>query len=422
MPLNGHSILFAPAQYITGYDVGGSELQWAFDIVCEAAHRFSTVDVVLCDLRNGSFPDNVRVHAVDIARRVNYLEAKEAARFVARYTRTALPLCRDAPPSILHHAFPWSARTFNPLILGRGTPFGPPRSTRIVMGPLQPPMLGVSTLGEEGARFAPASPTGPAAADAKQGMDFGVFEGPLRSLCRATLRRADAIIALNDAAKEFVLAAGVRVPVHIIPAGVRLERFAVPDRAARDGPLRIACVAYLIKRKRIDVVLAALARARAAGTDATLILAGDGPEREPLGALVAQLGLESAVQLLGHVPNDRIPDVFAQADVFVTMSQVDPHPPAVLEAMAAGLPVISTRTDGAIEFIEDGVTGTFVPFDDAAALAAAIGRYASDRELRLRQGAAARERIEREYSWHAIGDRYAAVYESLLDGAPPHAR
>jgi glycosyltransferase involved in cell wall biosynthesis len=414
VPLNDHSILFAPAQYITGYDVGGSELQWAYDIVSEASHRFGTVDVVLCDLRNGSFADNVRVHAFDPGRHVNYLETKEAALFIARYARTALRVCRERPPSILQHAFPWSARTFNPLILARGTALGAPRATRVVMGPLQEPMLGVSTLAEEGSRFALASPSSPADDGAKQGMSFGLLERPLRALCRATLRRSDAIIALNNAAKGFVEALGVRTPVHVIPAGVRLEQFTPVNRSDRTGPLRIACVAYLIKRKRVDVVVSALAKVRARGRDVQLIVAGDGPERPLLDSLVVQLGLDAAVQRLGHVANAAMPAVYTQGDVFVTMSRVDPHPPAVLEAMAAGLPVISTRTGGALEFIEDGVTGAFVPFDDVDALAACMERYADDAEMRTRQGAAARRRIERDYSWHAIGERYAAVYESLL--------
>ena len=415
MSLNDHSILFAPAQYVTGYDVGGSELQWAYDIVSQAAHRFGTVDVVLCDLRNGSFADNVRVHAFDRGRYVNYLEAKEAALFVARYTRTALRVCRERPPSILQHAFPWSARTFNPMILGRGTPLGAPRTTRIVMGPLQQPMLGVSTLAEEGSRFGLATPAAPAAADAVQGMSFGPLEPPLRWLCRATLRRSDAIVVLNDAAKAFVESLDVRVPIHVIPAGIRLEQFTPVDRSVPAGSLRIVCVAYLIRRKRIDLVLAALAKLRSRGLDASLILAGDGPERQPLAALATQLGLDGAMQCLGHVANADIAAVYANADVFVTMSQVDPHPPAVLEAMAAGLPVISTRTGGALEFIEDGVTGVFVPFDDADALAACIERYAADPALRARHGAAARRRIEHDFSWEAVGRRYAAVYESLLD-------
>ena len=413
MSLNDHFILFAPAHYITGYDVGGSELQWAFDIVAQAARRFRTVDVVLCDLRNGSFPDNVRVHAFDKGRYVNYLEPKEAALFVARYTRCALRVARESPPSILHHAFPWGVRTFNPLILGRGTPFGPPRATRIVMGPLQQPIFGMSTVEEEGSRFGLAANTPAARPDAKQGMQFGLLEPPLRALCRATLRRADAVIALNNAAKATVEELGVGVPVHVIPAGVRLEQYKPVDHVARTGPLRIACVAYLIRRKGVDSVLWALAALRARGRDVRLILAGDGPERDTLAALAKELQIEDLIDSLGHVNNENVPAVYAQADLFVTMSHADPHPPAVLEAMASGLPVISTPTSGALEFIEDGVTGSFVPFGDAAALAACIERYA-DVSLRARQGAAARARIEHEFSWNAIGDRYATLYESLL--------
>ena len=419
MSLKNHSILFAPAHYITGRDVGGSELQWAFDIVSQAARRFGTVDAVLCDLRNGSFPANVRVHAFDRNRHVNYFDVKESARFIMRYTRVALPLCRPTPPSILHHAFPWGARTFNPLILGRGTLLGADRATRIVMGPLQQPTFGVSTVAEEGMRFTPDLPPPSADPAAKQGLSFGPLEPALRRLCTATLARADAIVAISNPAKSFVENLGVRVPIHVVPAGVRLEDFPPVDRSGRNARVQIAVVAYLIKRKNVDLVLAAVAKARARGHDVVLDVAGDGPERPALEMLAGKLGIADAVRWRGYVANADIAQIYAHADLFVTMSRFDPHPPAVLEAMASGLPVISTPTDGAREIIEDGVTGSRVPFDDADALAARVEQYADSAALRTQHGAAARQRIAQRFSWDAVGDRYAALYESLLAPSAP---
>jgi glycosyltransferase involved in cell wall biosynthesis len=412
VPLNDHSILFAPAHYITGYDVGGSELQWTFDLVSQAAQRFGMVDVVLCDLRNGSFPPNVRVHAVDVGRQVNYLQASEGARFIPRYTRAALRVCRTSPPSILHHMFPWGPRTFNPLILGRGTPFGAPRTTRVVMGPLQRP-ISISTPQEEGTRFGvPAAPS--ASSGQSKGMNFGPLEIPLRALCRATLQRADAIVALDAAAKEYIEALDVDVPISVIPAGVRFDAFSCSAREAESGRLRIACVSYLIKRKNLDLLLRAAASLRKGGCDVSVVVAGDGPERAALGELATGLGIEDAVRWLGHIANADVHAVYANADVFCTMSSAESLPAAVIEAMASGLPVISTPTTGALTLIQNGIQGTLVPFGDINALADAIGRYALDAELRARQGAVARERAHTEYSWTSVGARYAALYESLL--------
>jgi len=412
MTLKERSILFAPAHWFTGRDVGGSEVQWAFDIVLQASRRFGTVDVLLDDLRNGAFPDNVRVHALYPGRQMNYLDPRQAAGFVARYTAAAWRVCRESPPSVMHHGFPWSSRTFNPRILTRGTWLGAPPTTRVVMGPLQQPLFDDMIPAEEGARLTPtpAASTSNSAPRSKVGM----LDPILRRLCRITLSRADALIAINNSARKFIEGLGVWTPLHVIPAGVRLEEFPIVDRTGRFGPLRVACVAFFIKRKNINRVLEAVAKVRGTGRDVVLMLVGDGPERPALTALASDLGIDGAVQRLGSVANSDIARIYAEADVFVTMSHRESLPAAVLEAMASGLPVISTKTDGALELVQPDVTGILVDFDDVNALAAALERYADDAGLRMRHGSEARRRIELNYSWNVIGDRYGALYESLL--------
>jgi len=419
--LSDRSVLFAPAHYVTGRDVGGSELQWAFDIVSQGARRFGTVDAVLCDLRNGSFPANVRVHEVDKGRDANYYLPRESALFVARYTRAALRVCRRAAPSLLHHVFPWGARTFNPLILWRGTPFGMPASTRVVIGPLQEPIFGHATVEEEGYRFRAdaqarhdASARALRDASARPGLQFGPLEPPLRALCRATLRKADAIIALTNGARDYVRALGVETPIHVVPAGARVDAYPAREPSANGAPLRVICLSYLIARKRIELTVQAIARVRARGKDVTLTIAGDGPERARLETLIGELRLDGAVRMTGYVDHDQTPALLANADLFVTMSDIETLPAAVIEAMAAGLPVISTRTEGAVELVEDGVTGSLVPFDDAQALAQQIERFADDAPMRTACGLAARRRAQQDLSWDAIGTRYAEIYESVL--------
>lgn len=142
-----------------------------------------------------------------------------------------------------------------------------------------------------------------------------------------------------------------------------------------------------------------------------LVIVGDGPLREQLEARVAQARLGDSVTLAGE-RND-IADLMRGFSVFALSSIAEGTPVTLLEAMACGLPVVSTAVGGIPELVQEGVTGYLVPADDPAAMAAALARYADDAQLCARHGAAGRARVDERYSVASMVQAYACLYDRL---------
>jgi glycosyltransferase involved in cell wall biosynthesis len=146
--------------------------------------------------------------------------------------------------------------------------------------------------------------------------------------------------------------------------------------------------------------------------DLTLLLVGDGHLRGDLTRHAADLGVSSAVRLLGHRADARM--LLDAADVFVLPSIHEGMPLAAMEAMDAGLPVVGTDVIGTAEVVADGETGLLVPPRDPEALATALGTLLSDADLRGRYASAARQRYVQHFTSARMAADTAAVYDSLL--------
>jgi glycosyltransferase involved in cell wall biosynthesis len=155
-----------------------------------------------------------------------------------------------------------------------------------------------------------------------------------------------------------------------------------------------------------------LLEAAAEVPDACFLLAGEGPEREGLEAEARRLGLDDRVRFLGR--REDVPQLLAAADVFALPSLYEGSSLAVLEAMAAGTPVVSSAIGGTDELVEDGRSGLLVPPGDSAALAAALRRLLADRELAEAMAARARERVDSGLRREQMAQRVTGVYDELL--------
>jgi glycosyltransferase involved in cell wall biosynthesis len=255
-----------------------------------------------------------------------------------------------------------------------------------------------------------------------------------RGLARAALKGFDRLIAacathvLADSAsqREFLLAEGVVRAERIAVlaqgsiSGVDGERFR-PDPAARETvraqagiPPEAVLFLYLGRLTR-DKGLLDLARAFGSVQDGWLMLVG--PDEEGLAGEIRDACGGSAARLRFAPYTDR-PEVFmAAADVFVLPSYREGFGSAVIESAAAGIPAIGTRIYGVTDAIVDGVTGFLVPPRDPAALAARMRQLASDAQLRLRLGAAARERALRDFSMAEVTRATLAYYAERLKEA-----
>lgn len=199
------------------------------------------------------------------------------------------------------------------------------------------------------------------------------------------------------------------------------EAFFQIDRAVPDDTrLRVLAVGNLIRLKGFDVLIEAVARA-GHHERMHVCIVGSGPERESLLAQAASRGVSSCFTFVGTVPASEMPQRISEADVFVLSSRSEGRPNVVVEALAGGLPVISTDLEGVQGMVRSGDTGWLVAVDDADALAAALDQAATDRVELQRRGERARAFAHIQVgTWADTARSYAALFQTALaaDGRP----
>jgi glycosyltransferase involved in cell wall biosynthesis len=236
-------------------------------------------------------------------------------------------------------------------------------------------------------------------------------------------RMTDVVVANSTAAADHALANERLDPakVRIIRNGVDLPSLERRDRAdtrrqlgVEDDQLVIGCVANYLPVKRHDLLIEAFASVVKAFPNVRLALVGDGPMRAAMKAQVTAEGLDERIRLVGSVAN--APSMLGAFDVAVQASRSEGLPNALLEAAAAGLPIVATAAGGTGEIVRDGETGLLVPVDDPHALASALLRAVSDAELRRRLGTAAREHVATVFAMDRFVSEFADLYRELALG------
>ena len=231
----------------------------------------------------------------------------------------------------------------------------------------------------------------------------GAFKTARLVHCVSDAIVVDAVDLGLDAAKARVIRPAVDPSV-----------FTPPTRGpTRAGPIRVIGVGTLDWRKDYEHALLALRHAVGLGADLRLDLIGSGPDRQHLLYAVHDLGLTDRVRLLGRRTPEQVAQALSDADVFLHTSCSEGISNAVLEAMATGLPVITTEAGGMREAVRHGVDGIVVGVRDAPATAAALHRLAKDPELRAQMGASARDRIVADFRL----DQQVADFSDLLHEA-----
>ena len=235
---------------------------------------------------------------------------------------------------------------------------------------------------------------------------------PGRTTAQMTAQRlayhaAHRVVANSTAAAAQLRAEGVSADrVTVIPNGIDLALF--PSRARRDAPRRVvSTVANLRPEKGHDVLLRAAATVLQRLPDVRFRIIGDGPTRPALIDLASRLGIASSIEFLGH--REDVAALLAETDVYAFPSRTEAFPNGLIEAMAAGLPVVTSAVGGMLELVEDGRNGLLVPPDDDSALASRIITLLTDAATARQLGEAARATIESRYSF----DRMIASFEQL---------
>jgi glycosyltransferase involved in cell wall biosynthesis len=247
------------------------------------------------------------------------------------------------------------------------------------------------------------------------------FEGePLRRVLDRELigRFSDAFIAVSRADQrkmieiERIPAERIRfIPNGIAPTAPAAGRDLRAELGVGSGPL-IGAIGTLRAQKAYDVLIRAAAPLREKHPGLHVVIAGGGPERERLDALIGELGLSDVVLMLGRRLD--VPNILAELDVAVCASNFEGSPLAVMEYMEAGLPIVATRVGGVPDLIDDGVHGLLVQPGEPLELAGAIDELLRDRPRAAALGARARERRRREFDLDVMVHNMEALYEELL--------
>jgi len=234
------------------------------------------------------------------------------------------------------------------------------------------------------------------------------------AIVRKTLRRASALVVPSGFLQDVFGRWGI--PSHIVPNIIDVERFRPASHGRDAGTPHLVVARSLEQIYDIPTALRAFALIRQDWPDAKLSIAGSGPELEALTSLRAELDLSESVYFCGRLDRDQMAELYRSACVVVNPTRVDNMPNSVLEAMASGVPVVTTNVGGLPFIVQNGVTGLLVAPGNPAEMADALRRVLRDPECAKQLRDAALAEVQR-YTWPRVRQRWAELYALVLSGA-----
>jgi glycosyltransferase involved in cell wall biosynthesis len=236
------------------------------------------------------------------------------------------------------------------------------------------------------------------------------------ALDRFVLRRYARVAAVSEEVRQRLLAAGVCPDrVALIRNGIDLGPFEAPVRPSLQSearPLRVGLVGRLEREKGVDLFLSAAAEVLKALPLTQFVVAGDGPDREKLQALIEELGIGRNARLLGR--QEDMPALYASLDLLVSASRQEGLPIVLMEAMASRLPLVATAVGAVPDLVLPEKTGLLVAAEDVPALTQAMLRLLREPDTRARLAHAARERVAGEFSAKRMTTDYLHFYEQAM--------
>jgi len=240
-----------------------------------------------------------------------------------------------------------------------------------------------------------------------------------RSFTRSQCADVQALIAPSDPMRDVLLEYGVSTPIHVLPTGLPADRFnpGIAERFRSEqgipaGRPLVTYVGRVAHEKNIEFLVKVFVEVRKTVPEAMLVIAGEGPAREPLRQLVARLGLEKDVHFAGYLDrNTGLLDCYAAANVFVFASRTETQGLVLLEAMAQGAPVVSTAELGTRSVLKAGC-GALVVEEQLQPFTAAVVQVLQDPALQSDLAERGRT-YARTWSSAIMARRLAELYESL---------
>ena len=237
----------------------------------------------------------------------------------------------------------------------------------------------------------------------------------LAPVFKAIWKKAAALVACSEGLKRRALSFLPTVAIDVIPNGVEMDRFYPPQKKTdavptNDVPLRLLTVGRLSVIKRVEMLIDVVQILHEDGCHVYFTIVGGGAMEQQLRQIVSEKNLSDIVEITGRIEAEKMPEVYRKNDIFVSASLQEGMSNAMLEAMASGLPIVTTHCEGVEELIKDN--GIVVEKAQPDQIAKAIENLSDDPETHKKMSVAARKQAE-TFSWSSVAEKYLKVYENI---------
>ena len=242
-------------------------------------------------------------------------------------------------------------------------------------------------------------------------LDYKIL-GPL---FKAIWKKAAVLVACSDGLKNRALRFLPLAAIDVIPNGVELDRFYPVESSKAAESLRLLTVGRLSVTKRVEMLITAVQMLHKAGYKVHFTIVGGGGLEDELKQIILERNLGDIIEITGRIGSEKMPQVYRGNDIFVSASMQEGMSNAMLEAMASGLPIITTKCEGVEELITDN--GIVVEEAKAEAIAEVIKKLADDQKACRQMSIAARKHAE-QFSWKRVADEYLSRYDKIINNGP----
>jgi glycosyltransferase involved in cell wall biosynthesis len=232
----------------------------------------------------------------------------------------------------------------------------------------------------------------------------------LAPVFRAIWKKAAALVACSEGLKNRALHFFPSASIDVIPNGVELDRFYPAEAGQKPDTLRLLTVGRLSVTKRVEMLVDAVEVLHKEGRRVHFAIVGGGALEPQLREIVLRKNLGNIIEITGRADPEDMPRIYQRSDVLISASMQEGMSNAMLEGMASGLPIVTTRCEGLEELIADN--GIIVEPAGAGSIAAAVKKLADNPQLCRQMSLAARKRAE-QFSWGRAAEQYLALYERL---------
>jgi glycosyltransferase involved in cell wall biosynthesis len=246
------------------------------------------------------------------------------------------------------------------------------------------------------------------------------------ALLREKVARARFVACISEYNRRFLTVTGCEVSrLHIVRCGIDTKRYVWRAPRPTGAVPRLLSVGRLVEKKGFATLINALAMLHERGWRFECGIVGDGPLRADLDALIGKNRMEDCVTLLGALSQEEVKHAFEDTDLFVLACEkapdgdIDGIPVVLMESMALGVPVVSTRLSGIPELVVDGVSGLLAEPGDSASLAVAMESLLADETRRRALSVEARKTVEREFDSAVNAERIATLFAGAMSDSTP---